>query len=478
MEFKKSEVIITIAIIILIFSLRLPYINNAPPERGDLWRQSDTESIARNFLNHEFNILRPQFNYDGPLPNYVQLEFQITTFVIAMLYRIFGHHYYLARIVPAIFFMVSVYYLFRLIREIYGVKAAWIIIIIYGTLPINLYFSRAIMPESAALCFFNGAFFYFYKWYIEDKKLYLFISSILTALAISQKTPAVFIGLAMIFMCIEKYGFKFIKKWELWLFSLISLVPSFLYILYSGNVAEFKFVSGIGTKHIIPKFTTAFLSNESWKFYSTKLPESFTLLILILGIIGLFTMISKKDKPIIYLFLSVILEVILIVSVIRFKYYLIFLSPVISILAGKFLHFIFERLRYFGAILVVGIIIYTGTLSYRIIKDDFRVYTSIMDFGKVIDIYTNEGDLVVIGSPDPSKLSVSNRQGWRANLNYYDYIPKDIEGEVKYFIDNGARYFILDYEGIYNDNGKYVKYLQDNFKMTLIDEKYRFFTLR
>ena len=80
----NKGIIITIIIMLLIFLMRMPGITNAPPEMGDLWRQPDTESIARNFVDHEFNILRPQFNYDGALPNYIQLEFQITTFIIAV----------------------------------------------------------------------------------------------------------------------------------------------------------------------------------------------------------------------------------------------------------------------------------------------------------------------------------------------------------------------------------------------------------
>jgi hypothetical protein len=65
--------IITIAILIFILVLRFLYIANPPFELGDFWRQSDTEAIARNFVENRFNILYPQLNYDGPMPNYAQL---------------------------------------------------------------------------------------------------------------------------------------------------------------------------------------------------------------------------------------------------------------------------------------------------------------------------------------------------------------------------------------------------------------------
>ena len=473
----NKGIIITIIIMLLIFLMRLPGITNAPPEMGDLWRQPDTESIARNFVDHEFNILRPQFNYDGALPNYIQLEFQITTFIIAVLYKIFGHHYYLARLVPILFFMISVYYLYRLIEKIYGKKAAWITIIIYGIIPINLFYSRAIMPESAALCFFNGAFYYFYKWYKDNRNMDLFISGILTAIAISQKTPAIFIGLAFIFMCIEKYGPRFITRWRLWLFGAIALIPPFAYIFYSGEIAEFKFVSGIGLKHIIPNFTTSVFSEKAMEFYKINLPESFTLLILILAIVGIFTLFSKKSRPLLYLSLSIILEVIFIVSVIKFKYYLIFLAPIIAILAGRTLYLIFSNIRIVGSLVLVLTLTYTGISSYNLVKDDYKVREDIVDFGRIIDENTSKGDLVVIGYPDSGRLSISNRQGWRANIDIYPEIPEGVVAETKYYVDNGVRYFILDGSGVVDDGGAYRRYLDDNFEIELIEEKYRFYKL-
>ena len=473
----NKGIIITIVIMLLIFLMRMPGITNAPPEMGDMWRQPDTESISRNFVDHEFNILRPQFNYDGALPNYIQLEFQITTFIIAILYKIFGHHYYLARLVPILFFMISVYYLYRLIEKIYGKKAAWITIIIYGIIPINLFYSRAIMPESAALCFFNGAFYYFYKWYKDNKNMDLFISGIFTAMAISQKTPAIFIGLAFIFMCIEKYGLRFITKSKLWLFGAIAIIPPFAYIFYAGKIAEFKFVSGIGLKHIIPNFAKSVFSEKAMDFYNINLPKSFTLLILILAIIGIFTLFSKMDRPLLYLSLSIVLEVIFIVSVIKFKYYLIFLAPIIAILAGRTLYLLSSNIRIVGSIVLVLTLTYTGVSSYNIVKDDYIVREDIVNFGRIIDENTSPGDLVVIGYPDSGRLSISNRQGWRANIDIYPEIPEGVVAEIKYYVDNKVRYFILDGSGVIGDGGAYRRYLDDNFEMELIEEKYRFYKL-
>lgn len=474
---NKKEVVVTVLLFILVFSLRLPHIKNAPPERGDMWRQPDTESIARNFVEHRFNILYPQFNYDGPLPNYIQLEFQITTFIIAILYKAFGYHHFLARLVPTIFFMISVYYLFKLSQEIYSTAAAWITISIYSVLPLNLFYSRAIMPESAALCFFNGAFYYFYRWSKTEENSLLFLSAIFTALAISQKTPAVFIGLAMILICIDKYGLGFLKKWELWFFALVALAPPYLYTKWAGTVAEFTFVSGIGTKHILPKFATSFLTQQALDFYRTAFPRSFTQFVLILAIVGLFTVREKGERPLLYLAVAMVLEVVFIVSVIKFRYYLIFLTPVVAILAGKTLGFLSSR-RMLGSICTVLVLIFVSYNAFTLVKDDFIVFDSIMEFGQMVDQQTEDGDLIVIGTFDPSRLSVSSRQGWRANIGLYDHIPKNIEGEMNYFRENRAKYFVVQDNYIYRDDGSYLKYLEDNFDRLEYQGGYKFYLLQ
>jgi 4-amino-4-deoxy-L-arabinose transferase-like glycosyltransferase len=188
----------------------MPYIENSPAEMGDMWRQPDTESIARNFAGQRFNIFYPQFNYDGPLPNYIQLEFQVTTFIIAVLYKLFGHSYVIARLVPTLFFMFSALYLYLICRDTYDRQMAWIAVSIYGLIPLNLFYSRAIMPESALLFFFLGAYYHFLRWLDEESTPHLMLSGIYTALAISQKTPAVFIGLAMLGLCLTKYKGAFL----------------------------------------------------------------------------------------------------------------------------------------------------------------------------------------------------------------------------------------------------------------------------
>src|SRR2546423_9563653 len=76
------------AILVLALLLRLKGIHN-PILDHPACRQGDTAAIARNFATLEYNLLRPQTDYNGPSPNYVDLELQIVPFLAATLYKLF-----------------------------------------------------------------------------------------------------------------------------------------------------------------------------------------------------------------------------------------------------------------------------------------------------------------------------------------------------------------------------------------------------
>jgi 4-amino-4-deoxy-L-arabinose transferase-like glycosyltransferase len=459
---KHKQVWIVVLIFLLIFATRIPYINNSTAEAGELWRQTDTESIARNFIKYRFNIFYPQLNYDGVPPIYVQLEFQITTFLIAILYKIFGYHIWLARLVPISFFMLSVYFLYLIAKRFFSLPQALVVIIIYSMLPLNIYFSRAIMPEASLLCFFNGAFYFFIKWRDDERFSTLITAALFMCIAISQKPPAAFMGLAMIGICYEKFRFKLLKQWQLWVFAAISLIPNAIYFTWLGTIATQKFVNGIAAKHIIPKFYTAMTSPEAYKFYTTSLPEAFGNAVLVLAIIGIFTVLSKKERPILYWAMAMLLEVLLIVSVIKFKYYLIMLTPIIALLSGKILGLLWKK-SYIGKAILLLLIIGFSYSSYTSIQSGFEVQQWLVEAADIIDTNTKPQDTVVISTFHPVILTLSDRTGWRANLKYHSYIPKEMVKEMNYFIQNGADYFLVYKNYIYNDKGSYIKYLNDNF---------------
>ena len=71
------------AVLLLALALRLHGIHD-PILDHPAWRQGDTAAIARNFPRLRFDIMYPQTLYNGPPPNYVELELQIVPFLAAV----------------------------------------------------------------------------------------------------------------------------------------------------------------------------------------------------------------------------------------------------------------------------------------------------------------------------------------------------------------------------------------------------------
>lgn len=475
---RFSNLSLVIILFALVVIMRLPYIGNSPYEVGESWRQADTESMARNFVEDRFNIFFPQLNYDGEAPNYAQLEFQITTFIIAILYKLFGYHYELARLVPILFFAGSACYLYFISKRYYSTKVSFVITLLYAIFPLNLYYTRAIMPESAVLFFTLGAFYYFSKWIDHEKFKTLIMATIMTALAILVKVPAIFIGIPMLWMSIAKFKKTIFIKWQLWFFAIISLSLPVIYFKWLEGVAEFNFVTGIASKHILPKFTNAIFSSQSLQFFYTHLPQSFTWIGLVLATIGVFQFKWRKESPIIVWWLAIVVEVLVIVAVIRFNYYLVFIGPLIAILAGKALGILFKWK--YGMIPVTFIMVVMTFNSYTNIQPRVVEKDNILIQAEYVKKYTEKEDLIVIGTFSPELINASERKGWRANINYYDYIPHGPEEEMDYFIAHGAKYFIPLKGFIYGDEDRsYRNYLDENFTKVEVVEapEYSFYKL-
>src|SRR5262245_7697315 len=72
-------------IIILALLIRLPLLLTPLSYSSDTWRQADTASIAHNFVG-SYNLLYPQIHWGGSGPGYVETEFQLYPFIVALLY--------------------------------------------------------------------------------------------------------------------------------------------------------------------------------------------------------------------------------------------------------------------------------------------------------------------------------------------------------------------------------------------------------
>lgn len=474
----------TVALFALVLALRLPYLGD-PPLGYDSWRQSDTEAMAYHFAEHRFHVLLPQLNYEGPRPNYAQLELQVTTALIAGLYKLFGYHYALARIVPVLFFMGSAVFVYRIALRYFSPLAAGLAVLLYGLLPLNVLYSRAIMPESAALFFYTGAFYLFGEWTAKGKRSLLLASALFTALAVCEKVPAVFVGIPMTVMALAKFGWRAAVRRELWLFAALALLPPFAYYRWLGTIAESAFVSGIALKHVLPGMASAVWTEEARSFFARELPKAFTWCALALSVLGLATLRLRAHYDIAAWTIAMLIELATIVAVIRFNYYLIFLGPLVALLGAYALASLFEhagrrgmrRLARsaagLGIAVAVGLTAGEGIVTVAPVIG--RQNEDIARQAAVVERYAAPDELIVTGMDDPTLLNATRRAGWRVTNS----IPGDAIAELDYFASQGAAYFVPLKGYIDGDpDGRLKRHLDERYVKLEADTAYYIYKLR
>jgi len=484
----KKERTILFFLLLLIFVIRLYHLGVPPLEIEESWRQADTESMAWNFANYDLNPLYPNFNYDGPLPNIPALELQVTTFIIAILYKIFGHHYFLSRLVPITFFMISCLFLYLFARRHLSQRGALFSLLIYGILPVNVFYSRAIMPESAGLMFWIAGIYYFDLWLKESfplkeslsikhcKMRLLVLSALFFSLALMTKPPVVFGAIVMLYLCFHYYGWKWLRFPVLWAYAAITLGLPFAWYYYSSQIAEFKFTLGITQSIILPKALSAFYSPETWLFFANSIPKTFGIIGFMMIIAGLF-LLRKKHMVVLVWFLAVLLEVMLIVAPVRAPYYLIFMTVPCALVVGNMLdhYFSSNRLKAVAVVLILGLMLE----SYSHVAPMYRINEVMAIQTRVVQKLTLPDDLLVAGSYDPCILSLSDRRGWRFNIDIYNSIPDDPYRELDLYIEKGAKYFVPIQGKIHGDtDDRIMSYLRSRYPVIEVTEGYPIFVLQ
>lgn len=430
---------------LLLLAPRLYGITHSPFESGDLWRQPDTEAIALLFLRQGFNPLRPQFFYDGPFPNVVALELQVTTTLIAALYQLFGRHFLLARLVPVAFFLGSAGFLYGIARRYLTPWGAALSVLLYGLFPVNLYLSRSIQPEAAGLFFYIGALYLFLRFVETDRDRWLILSALFTALAITQKPQTALIGLPMLGAAWARYGWRWTLQPRLYLFALGALGLPALYYAYSNAVAEFHFVSGIATKHIFTRFYSDILTPEAREFFRLHLPKAFTGTGLV--VIGAGLLWVRRGFTLIYLWvLASVINLVAVVAVIKFYYYLVYLTPPLAVVGGALL----ARIRW--RLVPAAIVAAVGVTGFLWIRTMYEGWPALETQGRIVRELTSPDELIVIGTRDPALLNMAERAGWRFGLALYPGVPREPVAELEYYVSRGARYFVPMQGYIYGDD--------------------------
>ncbi len=418
------------------------------------WRQGDTAAIARNFATLQFNIFYPQTDYDGPPPNYVELELQIVPFLAACLYKLFGVHEGFGRLISIVFGLGTIVVTGALARRLFrsavaGLAAA----AIYAALPGSIYYSRTFMPDTTMVFFFTAAIYACVCWlWDEDARSWRGFpaAALLLMMAFLAKPVAVVAIVPVACAAVARYGWRAtLTRPQTFALLAVAFLPLAAYGKFVNAHAEWHWASGITQKHVIPQLVQ---SLTSFGAFHTKLSNLVVVLRRLvqtmLGPFGLALLVAgfalryrRREGALLYGWLAGALAYIyVVVTVERVDYYMYLVLPLAAIVGGNLVLRLWLAVR---ATKGWQIAVAAGALAYiAMISVDRRLIAPYYAFSHANYVaarslaVTLEPGLVVMAHYDPSILYYINRKGWEEDP--YIWTPFDEQSAIR----KGARYFI------------------------------------
>jgi hypothetical protein len=421
------------------------------------WRQGDTAAIARNFATLQYNPLFPQTDYNGPPPNYVELELQIVPFLAATLYKIFGVHEVFGRLISLAFGVATIpvialfgRWLFR--STIAGIAAA----AFYAILPGAWYYSRTFMPDTAMIFFTTCALYAGARWIVDDKARSwrgLWPAALLLTAAFLAKPVAVTAAIPLAAAAVARLGWRdALRRPQLWALAAVAFIPLAVYDRIVSSHAEWHWASGITTLHVIPSLKAALTSPHAFAAKAVAFAHAIKMLAttmmgpiaFALAIVGLVLPLRSRSDALVWGWLGGgLLYAYVVVTVERVDYYLYLLLPLGALAIGHLCDVVAKR----GAELTpqrratlaaLGALVWIVTLAvgYREIAPYYRWSRVNYVRAKALDARLAPGTLVVMGHYDPSILYTINRKGWEEDPHLWT--PFDEQSAIR----KGARYYI------------------------------------
>ncbi len=173
------------------------------PQAIHAWRQADGASIALQYYQKGMNFFKPQIhNYisDNGTSNFCTTgDAPILYYGVAALYKIFGPHDFIYRLVNTLIFFLGLLYLFKLFylntKDFFW---SGILSLIIFTSPVLAYYANNYLPNTTALSFAIIGLYHFMVFTVTKKNRYFIYSMLLICLAGLLKITALLMYFAIL----------------------------------------------------------------------------------------------------------------------------------------------------------------------------------------------------------------------------------------------------------------------------------------
>lgn len=465
---KWFEYLILLIILVGALGVRLYKINN-PLDDWHAWRQADTVSVSRIYVDYGINLLYPRY-YDISPTQTGEYNPQGLRFVEFPIYNLLNVIAFKAaprisleewaRLISVFCAVGSTFFLYLIGKKFINKWGGLVTAFFYAFIPYNIYFTRVILPEPMGVFFTVSSIWFFTEFTSKNKRVYLILASILLALAMLLKPFVLFYFPLYLFLLIQKFGWKvFWKRADIYIALLIVAAPFCLWRgwmnLHPTGIPLFEWLlNGNGIR----------LRPAWWRWiFGERLGY------LILGIWGVvlfaFGLLKKKNTPIVMAALGMFLYVLVVADGnVQHDYYQTQTIPAIALMLASGVVYLWNSPEFnkwiarpflgFLVVMMIGMGLYQVIGNYQI--NHYEIIVAGQEADRILP-----KDAIVIApyNGDTTFLYQTHRFGWPVVDRSFDELIK-----------MGASYYVsVNFDNDTNNLLKKYKAIEKNGTFVIID---------
>jgi len=449
---------------LLAVALFLRLLNIGKPIIGiNTWRQADTAAMSRNFIEYDGNILHPQIDWGGVPPSMVEAEFQIYTFITSIGYRVFGVNLLVPRLFSIICSLLSMFFLYLMIKKYAGEKAALWSVFIYSILPLNILFQNQVQPEPLMLMSIVAGLYFFDKWIDEENLIVLIVSAVFVSIACLIKPTSFHIALPIMYLSWKKYKSKMFLQPALILFAVFTMAVVTLWYYYAHQI---KFQTGLtfGIWEYGEDKWGNWKMLSTWKFWNTIVfnllaGRHFTWAGFPILVFGIYSWKKNTARLFDVWLLSAVIYILIAArgNYVHAYYQFPFILPAVYYMGTVCARYcipgnLVKKPSLVLHILLIGMIILSGVIySQAVKKQDTSTDKMFLLAEDIKRALPAETPMIIVDQQDPVGFYNSHTKGWHMIAANFDSL------QISMAVRKGARYLALIHADFIDTPGELYK---------------------
>ncbi len=237
---------ISLAVFVLMFLGQCIFLN-MPFIGADGWRNAQTYGVARNFVEENFDILKPRYDLRENLADgYYPGEFPLQSAISAIFMKVFGETVFIPRLLNLLITLLGAFLCFQIASSLFPTlpNAGFIAALLFSTHSLVGILSVAIMPEMFCSTISLFAFYYFLK--SNNYYVRLMVVALLLTVSTLIKPTGYLVVVPMILLA-KKYQKQTIA--ELFIYATLPFIFLKLWIVHTMQFEHYVYGTDYSLTH-------------------------------------------------------------------------------------------------------------------------------------------------------------------------------------------------------------------------------------